>query len=185
MDRTYLFVPPEEKAEVESLGAQWDTALKCWYIGPTDPPAKFSRWLPPFEDDAELSIVSSDAFVAATTIPCHRCHTNIEVICIHCAIGTVSDELLTRFTVSDVWAMDEELTQQLKPWPTFRRIQTRTGELGSFANHCPHCDAVQDDLDLHSEPDSPFFEIAYDASIELIPLTGTIRLAGDEHFTVE
>src|ERR1700722_5141872 len=28
MDRIYLFVPPEEKAQVQSLGAQWDTASK-------------------------------------------------------------------------------------------------------------------------------------------------------------
>ena len=83
--------------------------------------------------------------------------------------------------------MDEELTRQLKPWPTFRRIQTRTDEPGSFANHCPHCGAIQSDLDLHSEPDSPFFDIPHapPASIELTPLTGTVRLAGDEHFMIE
>ena len=190
MDRTYLFVPPEEKAEVESLGAHWDTVSKCWYISPGDPAEKFSRWLPSFEDDEEdeeLAIVSDEAFVAATTIPCHRCGTNIQVICIHCITGTSSDDPLTLFTVSDIWAMDEDLTRQLKPWPSFRRIQTRKGEPGSFANHCPHCGAIQDDLDLHSEPDSPFFDIPHapPASIELTPLTGTVRLAGDEHFMIE
>jgi hypothetical protein len=34
----------------------------------------------------------------ATTIPCHRCRADIEVICIHCATGTVADEPLTEFT---------------------------------------------------------------------------------------
>jgi uncharacterized protein DUF5710 len=33
MNRTYLFVPPEEKSEVEALGAQWDTITKRWYVG--------------------------------------------------------------------------------------------------------------------------------------------------------
>jgi hypothetical protein len=188
MDRTYLFVPPEEKAEVQSLGAQWDTDKKCWYIGPTQSPTKFSRWLPPFEDheEEEFPIVSDEAFVAATTIPCHQCGTPIEVICIHCITGTSSDEPLTLFTVSDIYAMDEALIRQLKPWPTFRPIRTRNADPGSFANHCPHCDAIQDDLDLHSEPDSPFFDIpnAPPDSIDLTPLTGTIHLSGDEHFMI-
>jgi len=76
------------------------------------------------EDDAEneeLLIVSSEAFVAATTLSCHRCRATIEVICIHYATGTVSEEPLTQFTVSDIWAMDDALARQLAPWPTFRR----------------------------------------------------------------
>ena len=28
-----------------------------------------------------------------------------------------------------------------------------------FANHCPRCGAMQEDLYLHSEPDQPFFGI--------------------------
>lgn len=190
MERTYLFVPPEEKAEVESLGAQWDTISKRWYIGPADMPAKFSRWLPPFEEgeeDEEFRIVSNEAFVAATTIRCRRCHTNIEVICIHCASGTASGEPLTQFTVSDIWAMDDELTRQLARWPTFHRTPTRQGEPGDFANHCPHCDEIQQDLYLHTEPDDAFFDIPHApaGSIKLTPLTGTIRLGGSEHFMVD
>jgi hypothetical protein len=193
MDRIYLFVPPEEKAELESLGAHWDTAKKCWYLTPTESPAKFSRWLPSSDDNEdndeedEFPLVSDDAFVAATTISCHQCGTPIEVICIHCITGTSSDEPLTLFTVSDIYAMDEALARQLKPWPTFRRMRSHDGAPGNFANHCPHCDAIQDDLDLHTEPDSPFFDIPYSSpdSIQLAPLIGTVRLAGDEHFTIE
>jgi hypothetical protein len=188
MDRIYLFVAPEEKAEVESLGAHWDTAKKCWYLTATESPAKFSRWLPSSDDDDDdFPLVSDEAFVAATTIPCHRCGTHIEVICIHCITGTSSDEPLTRFTVSDIYAMDEALTRQLQPWPTFRPLRSHDGTPGNFANHCPHCDAIQDDLDLHTEPGSPFFDIPHSSpdSIQLTPLTGTVRLAGDEHFTIE
>ena len=189
MDRTYLFVPPEEKAEVESLGAQWDTVSKRWYIGPAEQPGTFSRWLPPFEEeeDEEFPIVSSEAFVAATVVGCRRCQTNIEVICIHCGSGTVWDEPLTQFTVSDIWAMEEALTRQLELWPTFRRTRTRKSETGHFANHCSHCGAVQEDLYLHTEPDDPFFDIPHApaGSIKLTPLSGTVRLGGDEHFTIE
>jgi hypothetical protein len=30
--RTYLFVPPEEKLEAQALGAHWDDVTKRWYI---------------------------------------------------------------------------------------------------------------------------------------------------------
>jgi hypothetical protein len=187
MDRTYLFVPPEEKAEVQSLGAQWDGASKRWYIGPDDAPARFSKWLASGEDDEEPTITSSEAYVAAATIPCQRCRANIEVICIHCGTGMVSGEPLTRFTVSDVWEMDEGLIRQLRLWPMFRRATDTGHESGTFVNHCPHCGAQQDDLHLHSEPESPFFDIPRAAAglIRLTPLVGPVRLSGDEHFTVD
>lgn len=153
MDRTYLFVPPEEKAEVQSLGAEWDSITKRWYIGPNQTPAGFSRWLPPFEEDVDadaedLDISSNESFVAATTIACHRCHANIEVISIYCATGAVGDEPLTEFTVSEIWAMDEDLIRQLKPWTTFRKLRDDLGKEGNFANHCSQCGAVQEDLYL-------------------------------------
>ena len=187
MDRTYLFVPPEEKAEVQSLGAQWDALSKCWYIGPDEMSAKFSKWLLSAEDDEGFDIVSSQAYVAATTILCQQCRASIEVICIHCESGTASAGPLTRFTVSDVWSMDEDLSRQLRPWPTYRPMQGLDGASGDFANHCPHCGMPQEDLYLHSEPDQPFFDIPHAApgSIKLTALIGTIRLSGNEHFTVE
>ena len=112
MEPTYLFVPPEENA-VQALGAHWDADTKRWYIGSDQEPATFSKWLPEAQDDEEFTISSSQAYVAAATIPCQRCHSSIEVICIHCATGTVLGEALTQFTVSGVWAMDQELARQL------------------------------------------------------------------------
>jgi hypothetical protein len=187
MDRTYLFVPPEEYPEVQLVGAHWDGISKRWYIGPDETPARFSKWLRFAEDDEEFNIVSSQAYVAAATTPCQQCRASIEVICIHCGSGTVSGEPLTEFTVSHVWAMDEDLTRQLLSWPTFRRVNGLEGESGDFANHCSHCGTPQEDMFLHDEPDTPFFDIprAPPGAIRLIPLTGTTRLSGDEHFAVE
>jgi Domain of unknown function (DUF5710) len=187
MDRTYLFVPPEEKAEVELLGAHWDGISKRWYIGPDETPARFSKWLLSAADDEEFNIVSSQAYVAAATAPCQHCRASMEVICIHCGSGTVSGEALTQFTVSNVWAMEEELTRLLLPWPAFRRVSGSDGELGGFANHCSECGTPQEDMFLHDEPDTPFFDIprAPPGAIELTPLAGTIQLSGDEHFAVE
>jgi hypothetical protein len=88
-------------------------------------------------------------------------------------------------TVSHIWAIDEELARHLRRWPNFRKVIDSDDE--AYANHCPHCGAPQDDMYLHSEPDEPFFDIlgAAPGSISLTPLSGTIRLSGDEHFQVD
>ncbi len=77
------------------------------------------------------------------------------------------------------------LAKQLASWPGFRPIDDPDGI--RFANHCPHCGTEQDDRDLHSEPGDPFFDIpnASPGTIRLTPLTGEIRLSGDEHFMIE
>lgn len=55
--------------------------------------------------------------MAVAPTPCQRCTSNIEVICIQCESGTVSGESMARFTVSHIWAIDETLARQLRPWP--------------------------------------------------------------------
>jgi hypothetical protein len=139
------------------------------------------------EPDEEFTIASTDAYVAAATTPCQRCHAAIEVICIHCKSGTASGDPLAQFTVSNIWAINDSLAWQLQPWPNFRKVKGPKSEADYFANHCPRCDASQDDMYLHSEPDEPFFDIprAAPGTIKLTPLAGTIRLSGDEHYEVQ
>ncbi len=78
--------------------------------------------------------------------------------------------------------LDEALARQLRPWPSFRKVES-----GDYANYCPHCGARQDENLLHAEPEAPFFDIPRAAAgvIKLTPAEGTVRLGGDEHFTVE
>ena len=188
MERTYLFVPPEEYSEAQALGARWDAGSKRWYIEAHEPFERFSMWLPNAQADEEFfSIASTEGYVAAATTSCRRCRSSIEVICIHCESGSVSGDRRTRFTVSDVWAIDEALAEQLRPWPTFRKVVDRDAGESYFANHCHRCGALQEDMYLHSEPDEPFFDIPHAApgSIKLTPLAGTIKLSGNEHFVVE
>jgi hypothetical protein len=188
--RTYLFVPPDEKAEVAALGASWDAAAKCWYIAGSEAPGKFSRWLyegaESDEADAEgYAIVSHEACVVAATVCCQHCSADTEVICIHCFGGTVMEEPLEQFTVSDIRDMDEALTRQLALWPTFRK-PTEADEV--FANYCTRCGEPQDDMLLHSEPEQPFFDVPAAIAagqVTCTPLLGTIHLNGDEHFLVE
>lgn len=184
MHRTYLFVPPEERAEVEALGARWDSTNKCWYVEGA-PSSNLARWSSSPEDD-EYSIISNDAYVASTRIPCPHCGQQTEAIAIHCLSGTVLDEPLVRFTVSDIRAIDEVLLEELKRWPHFRRATQGDG-IGEYANHCAACGDVIGDIDLHSEPDHVFFDIAHaqDGAITLVPLRRTIRLSGNEHFLIE
>ena len=188
--RTYLFVPPEEKAEVQALGASWDAETKRWYIDTDAPSAPYTRWLPDADTDGSLdeeyTIASSDAYIAAARIACPHCHSAIPVICIHCESGSVDGEPLERFTVCDVWAIDETLARQLAPWPDFYQVLEPAQDSGRYANHCRSCKAIIADLYLHSEPDQPFFDIpgAAPNTLELTPLAGSIRLSGDEHFRI-
>ena len=187
MVRTYLYVPPEESAAVRSLGGHWDERLKCWYLEPSDDPVRFAPWLASEAEPPELSIVSNEARVAVTTVPCCQCRETTEVICIYCEDGTASGEPLTQCTVVEGVAMDEALLRQLASWPGFRPVAASDRDGPRFANHCHHCGAEQDDRDLHTEPEAPFFDIPHAApgAIRLIPLTGQVRLSGDEHFTIE
>lgn len=170
----------------ESASQRAPKACTSDFFDSTEAAARFSRWLPDAEQDEEFTITSKEGYVAAATTSCQRCHSRIEVICIHCESGTVSGEPLTRFTVSDLRAMDEALARQLEPWPNFRKLSGPDGEASYFANHCPRCGSPQEDMYLHSEPDEPFFNIprAAPGSIKLTPLEGTIQLSGDEHFEV-
>src|SRR5258708_6549087 len=78
-----------------------------------------------------------------------------------CLSGTVLDEPLERFTISDIRAVDEALLQELQRWPSFRRT-AEGDQFGDFANHCATC-----------------------GDVTLVPLARTIRLSGNEHFVIE
>jgi hypothetical protein len=80
VQRTYLYVPPEDKVEVQALGAHWDDDSKRWYIGSDESAEKFARWLPraaeaEAHDDEPFTIVSTQAWVASTTTACQRCNS--------------------------------------------------------------------------------------------------------------
>ena len=188
MERIFLYVQPEEYAEVKASGACWDDASKRWYIPDEMAPASFSQWLGDEEGEAEYGITSDDAFVAAAQSACSSCHEQIEVICIFCESGTDSEigEPMRQFTLSNVWAMDSALATQLERWRYFRKGIGAESEEGYFANHCPHCEALQEDYLLHAEPVDVFFGLsrAEPGSIEFIPLVGRIQLSGDCSFAV-
>lgn len=188
MDRIYLYVPPEEYAEVKASGACWDNDSKRWYIAGDTAPAAFSRWVGDEKGEAQFSITSDEAFVASAQVSCLKCHEPIEVICIHCKSGVDSEVgvAMTQFTLSNIWEMDSALAKQLERWPYFRRGMGAESEEENFVNHCPNCGAMQDDYLLHSEPGDVFFGLAHGTpgSVEFTPLAGRIQVNGDYGFEV-
>ena len=183
MNRTYLYVAFEEFDELRSLGASWDTEAKCWYIGPEANRSHFGRWLPPGAEEGydDYSIVSADAYVASARTNCWRCHTLTEVACIYCASGEVAGVRYEQFSVSNISAVHPELERQLAPWPNFRFCEYAAGTFTRL-NHCSHCGVRQEDYDLHGEPGGVFFSLrgAEPGTIDLTPLTGLVRMSGDE-----
>jgi hypothetical protein len=133
-------------------------------------------------DEAEFGITSDEAYVASAEIQCLQCGEIIDVICIHCLSGADEEtgESMTRFTVSNIWAMDDALRAQLGAWPHFKRMKLGA-EHGDYANHCPHCGAHQEDYLLHDEPGDVFFGIAESTPgrVKLTALAGQVQLSGD------
>lgn len=186
-DRIYLYVPPEEYAGVAACGASWDDDAKSWYVPDRLSPAAFSRWLgDEGADDFEFGVWSDEAFVASVSTECVQCRREITVICLYCESGLDVErgERLARFTVSNIWAMDEALAAALARWPWFRREEGV--DIGCFVNHCSHCGAAQEDFRLHSEPGDVFFDVAAAGvgSVVLVPLVGRVRFSGDYGFGV-
>ena len=96
----------------------------------------------------------------------------------------ISDEPHSEFSISNVTAMDNALQEQLKRWPTFKKVYSKDTGRSYFANCCQHCHAIQEDYFLHCEPYGAFFKIktADPGSITFTALSGRIRLNGDEGF---
>jgi hypothetical protein len=188
MDRIYLLVSPEEYPEVQASGACWDDTSKSWYIGEDLEAARFSRWLREEEGETPFGIVSKEAFVASALGPCARCGSEIELVCIYCKSGVDAEtgDPIADFTVFNIWAMDASLAKLIARWPCYRQGVGENAEAWLFANHCPHCGAIQKDYRLHSEPGDVFFGLAIDTpgAVEFMALDGRVCLSGDYGFGV-
>jgi hypothetical protein len=134
------------------------------------------------QGEAEFGITSDEAYVASAQTACMQCGVTLEAICIYCQSGTdiETGDPMARFTVSNIWAMDDALAAQLELWPYFKPIEFGC-TAGDYANHCPHCGAPQEDYLLHDEPGDIFFapSQAKHGLIEFAPLAGRIQLSGD------
>jgi hypothetical protein len=186
MDRTYLYVAPQEYPEVKASGALWDEQSKRWYLPDGMAPRQLSKWLDE-PDEAEFGISCDQAHVASAQLACIQCERPIEVITIYCESGVDAEtgDAIADVTVSSIWAMDQELSVQLEPWPFFRMVSGNELESGCYANHCPHCRAVQAEYLLHDEPGDVFFGFLQEQkSMQFTRLVGKVRMSGDYEFGV-
>lgn len=121
---------------------------------------------------------SNQAYIACAKTHCQHCAAEIDVITLYCVTGQFDGEPLEEFSIMHITEADEALQAQLAPWPFFRRHKS------VFYNHCPYCQGRQEDMDLHCEPDGPFFYMdeASRQSMTLTPLVGRVRLSGAETF---
>jgi len=186
MERIYLYVPPEEYAEVKASGACWDEHSKRWYVSQDRASATWSRWMGDGEE-GEFGIESEEAFVAAAKTSCSNCGEEIKVVCVYCESGIdlETGDVLERVTLSNISSMDGALAAMLNRRGFFCAAGGSEAA-GYFANHCAHCGAVQEDYLLHSEPGDVFFSIpeAEPGAIELTAVEGRIRVSGDCGFGV-
>jgi hypothetical protein len=148
----------------------------------------FARWLGDDPDEVYFGIASNQAFVVSATTVCVECPAEIDVIGLYVEHGFDEErgEAIERVTVSNVWAMDEGLRAQVGNWSFYREIGGAEGDARTFANHCVHCGAVQEDYRLHSEPGDVFFSVtkAEPGSVVFTPLVGLVRMSGDFGFGV-
>lgn len=187
IERTYLYVPPEDFPDVQASGARWDHDSKRWYLPGHATPAAFSRWLAESSEESGFNIVSEKLFVASARMRCQHCEADIEVVCLFGASGEdlETEEPLENFSVPSVWSVDAGLAQQLKRWPNFRMGETDGDQL-AFANYCPQCGAMQEEYLLHEEPGDIFFGISREDPGRLIftPICGRYSIGGNYSFVV-
>jgi hypothetical protein len=107
-------------------------------------------------------------------------------LCIYCKSGVDTEigDPIVDFTVFNIWTMDGVLAKLIERWPHYRQGVGEDAEEGVFANHCPHCGAMQEDYLLHSEPGDVFFALAMDTpgAVEFTALEGRVCLSGDYGF---
>jgi Domain of unknown function (DUF5710) len=184
MQRILLFVPFEDRGLVQALGAHWDARGKFWYLEPHQSTAAFRPWLAESDERQEYSIESQRAHVAEARTRCWKCHGMIAVICIYCESGLIDGEPYSEFSVAHVTDVDKALRRQLARWPHFHAGYDRLEGRCFIANHCPRCRSLQGDYFLHCEPGGAFFSFkqAPQDFIAFKPLTGRVRLSGEEGF---
>jgi hypothetical protein len=80
--------------------------------------------------------------------------------------------------------MDGVSAKLIERWPHYRQGVGADAEEGNFANHCPHCGAMQEDYLWHSAPGDVFFGLAIGTpeAEEFTALEGRVSLNEDYGF---
>lgn len=173
--RLNLIVPFSEKDEAKRQGAQWDPALRVWYIPNGVDQEPFRRWQPVA---SPINIRARSYYVASCAGRCWKCGEQTT----HYTVALLGGyDVLEDFQPDDE-AGDPEATE----WfvcggSTFisyithlpKRIEDRvrsftrayfldfsqTTKSTYWMNHCGQCGMKQGDFPLHEEPGGKFFPV--------------------------
>jgi hypothetical protein len=138
-----------------------------------------------------MLVVTPPLFLIATDISCWWCIEPIEVVgIIACQVATFEDgeELPCGddpdefFTLTYVESLPESLLAEIQTLaPAYKLSNSTTAKQIYYANTCPHCNALQGDHHVHSEPDQGFF-LCDEDGVDGIRVT---RLNFSERFQTE
>ncbi|MCC8367795.1 hypothetical protein J8V57_16205 [Xenorhabdus sp. PB61.4] len=167
MLRIDLHVPDDEYETVRKLGAHWDAAAQIWYIDGSFDPEPFMQWLPFYNVHAEYW------YLAQTRIPCPHCHEPTTVTAFMLPAGhqlleaekdeepdtevdyTEQDRPAFVFYLVDIPSIVRNVLPGFHH--TLRKAISQQLHQQHWINHCEHCDAQQDDIELFADIGGAFF----------------------------
>lgn len=186
-----LNVPYHEKDEVKGLGARWNPEMKKWYVPARKDYYKFKKWI---LGEKEQTYVLCDYFyIISGKAICPKCKHETTVI----EFGIekffdIFDENIfdsnnsfkyntgVLCVSSELSGLPHEICTYLKNNYNYYESFSHTQEEVLFANHCTHCNSIQNDFSLSCETDSPFFinsvSKAAKLTLEKINLTYDIQV---------
>lgn len=148
---TYLDVPFPEKDMAKSLGARWDSQVKKWYVPEDVSIDQFQQWLPAF------------MYIVLAKQECWKCHKETKLVAVGIPYENDSLALLPRLECMPYEMRKYILEQGVHYHAKF----SKTTGLTEINNCCEHCDSLQGEFFLFSEPDSPFMPASASAIEEL------------------
>jgi len=137
VQRTYLFVPPEE----ESRSRLWrvlDADSKRGTSTRASLPLN-TEWLPATEHEEEFTITSTERYVAAATTACSDAFWSSRSSASHCESGTVCGEPLDRFYRLGCWAINDSSRGSLADGLITRKVITQNAADATSRITCPNC----------------------------------------------
>lgn len=159
-----------DKDIAKSKGAFWDTEQKTWFVPDHKNFNDFLSWI----DTNKVSIiVKSPFFIAVNSRECYSCGKTTTVIALASDNFYYLDyddndnekwfqqECFSFFSMP-VYLNDEVTNMLQELFPQYKIGYSKMADGKYWANHCEHCELLQGDFYLHSEPGGAFCPLDMD-----------------------
>ena len=174
-------VPYAEKELAKEKGAFWDSENRTWFVPDHKDINLFSKWI----DTEKVSLIAKAPFwLGVNQKLCWKCHERTEVIAFSSNKFLVydypddDDDSLPEWFIQDCFSffsmpnyIEKEVIDIISSRYSFFKLGFSKTVNGKYwANHCIHCNAIQGDFFMHSEPGGEFCPVDMDGykSITLI-----------------